>query len=179
MGVNRDEPDHPDDDDTEWFIGFAEPAEFADDIIPPLFELPISVPLNVMILDTSDTAVRVRDAHVYNTGLLVTVDAVVWRAHEMQPHDRMELEHALLDVLDEDAPGDASLPSALISSSPRSTTRACVAQWEYWVASTDSRIDELRLRNPFENGDQFWHVPVDGGLINEARSRVVDLPTGR
>lgn len=169
-------------DDLEWHIGFAEYNEYADDILPPLFELPVSLPLGVSLLHDDDTTVRVRDARVYSDGLLVTVDVAIRRAHELTPAERMELENALEDVLgediDEDEEGEAHTHPALISATARATSYACVAQWEYWVARGEHIDDEFVLRNPLGNGDDFWRVGINDALIDEARSRVVDLRSG-
>lgn len=164
-------------EDDGWRIGFAGYAEYADGILPPLFELPVSLPLAIDLLGTDDTTVRARDIHVYSDGLLVTVDVAVTRAHEMPPEERFELEQDLSDVTDD--PEDPEDPprlesSRLLAASARATAHACVAQWDYWVPI--DRIDDgLQLRNPLRRGDGSWHLAVDLEQIEAARSRVVDL----
>jgi hypothetical protein len=180
--VTKQSGDDPNDDDG-WQIGFAEHAEFADDILPPLFVLPVSVPLGVALLESEDTTVRARDVHVYSEGLLVTVDVAITRSHEMPLEKRLELEHALGDVVEyddtddevTDRPRDRDDSCRLVSASSRTSTRAGVAQWDYWVPVPTPDTRELRLRNPLADEDEFWHVAIDGARVDEARLRVIDL----
>lgn len=175
--------DHSAGDDIEWHIGFAESdvdRGFDDDddntdILPPFFELPVTIALGVALVDEAETVVRLRDAHVYRDGLLVTVDVAVRSTRDMSPEQGRRLDSRLWDVLDEDEPTSARDASRLISSSSRITARGGVAQWEYWVPRPELTTTGLRLRNPFSDGHEFWHVAVDGDLIDEARARVIDL----
>lgn len=178
--------DSPPDGDG-WQIGFAGYAEYSDDILPPLFELPVSVALGVTLLESGDTTVRARDLQVYSDGLLVTVDVAMTRPDEMPPEERLELEEMLADVVEEDGddegedderddgPRDRNDPSRLISASARASTHSCVAHWDYWIPTRGLSVDVLSLPDPLGHHEEPWRVTVDGELIDEARSRVIDL----
>jgi hypothetical protein len=162
-----------------WQIGFAGHTEYSDDVLPPLFELPVSIALGVTLLESGDTTVRARDLQVYSDGLLVSVDVAMTRPDEMPPEERLELEQLLSDVIDDDErddrPHDRNDQPRLISASARASTHSCVAQWDYWIPTRGVGVDVLSLRNPLGHDEEPWRVTVDGELIDEARSRVIDL----
>jgi hypothetical protein len=148
---------------------FAEPTGAFDNV--PGGELPVSVPLNIE-LSSGEYDVRVRDAHVYSTGFLLTVDVRLIRDDDRDARWLDLIEYRVSgrwgSSMSEDKRDAISFPAGWRTLSPlRGMTRG---EWSFWVATTPGQGDyTLRLIDPMSDTFAAWRFSISAATLASAR----------
>ena len=137
----------------------------------PIGELPASVPLHIE-LSRGDYDVRVRDAQVFSTGFLLTVDARLRRSDDRDARWLGWADYRLsgrwASSLTPDARDSVDYPAGWRTLAPQpGMTRG---EWNFWIETPSGPRDHaFRLTDPISDSFAPWRFSIDAATLVAAR----------
>lgn len=143
---------------------------------PPEAEVPVSVELGI-VLHGGEPLIRVRDALVYSSGFVLTIDAARRQSVDFTRDERIAFDGAMSEM----AENVSVSPDQGVEASPHSGWsrvfhRSAVGWCEVWVEGDPvSGPLTFHMATPFPEIRDDLAFAIDADGIREARAHVIDL----